>query len=89
MARISPALHPLSLRVKELMSQAAKELDVVALLRDAPEHGLRRGQVGTVVDDRGGSVLVEFADSDGQTFALAGFEKADLLVLSYEHVAAE
>ncbi|TAF87779.1 MAG: DUF4926 domain-containing protein [Oscillatoriales cyanobacterium] len=28
-----------------------KLLDVVALLEDLPEHGLYRGQVGTVVDE--------------------------------------
>ena len=27
-----------------------KLLDVVALIEDVPKHGLRRGEVGTVVD---------------------------------------
>ena len=38
-------------------------LDVVALLRDYPAHGLARGQVGTIVeklDDK--TSLVEFSD---------------------------
>lgn len=64
--------------------------DVVALLRDVPESGLIRGQVGTVVDDANGElVLVEFANSEGETFASPSLARRDLLVLSYESVAAE
>ncbi|MCC3411769.1 MULTISPECIES: DUF4926 domain-containing protein [unclassified Microcoleus] len=33
------------------MNFIIKLLDVVALLEDLPEHGLYRGQVGTVVDE--------------------------------------
>lgn len=32
------------------MSDEIKLLDVVALLEDAPSEGLRRGEVGTVVE---------------------------------------
>ena len=66
-----------------------KSLDTVALLRDLPGEGLQRGQVGAVVDDGGAeTVLVEFSDSEGRTFALLGAPRTDLLVLSYDHVAA-
>ena len=68
----------------------AKALDVVALLRDLPEAGLKRGQVGTVVDDSGGGlVVVEFADPDGVAYATPSVARKDLLVLSYEPAAAE
>lgn len=60
-------------------------LETVALLRDLPEHGLVRGQVGAVVDDAGGALLlVEFADSTGRAFATPALSPADLLVLAYE-----
>lgn len=60
-------------------------LDVVALLADAPSAGVKRGQVGTVVenlDDQ--TVLVEFSDDKGHAFALASCARKDLLVLQYE-----
>ena len=48
-----------------------KLLDDVALLEDLPEHGLQRGQVGTVVEELAPGVFeVEFSDSDGRTYAL-------------------
>lgn len=50
-------------------------LTPVALLTDMPEHGLTRGQIGTVVEllrrDSEEALLVEFSDSDGQTYATA------------------
>lgn len=56
--------------------------DTVALLRDLPEWGLVRGQVGAVVDVLGeDAVLVEFADPDGRAIALPGVQCADLLLL--------
>ncbi len=72
-----------------MADRAPALLDVVALLRDAPEAGLARGQVGTIVDQSAASVLVEFSDSDGETIAVAAFAPAELLVLNYDNVAAE
>jgi len=67
-----------------------KLLDVVALLRDLPGAGLSRGQVGTVVEEfDGATVLVEFADAEGRTFATPTIARKDLLTLSYEPVSAE
>ena len=44
--------------------------DVVALMEDRPEEGLRRGQIGTVIDVYEPGVFeVEFADTQGQTYA--------------------
>ncbi len=73
-----------------MTERAPKMLDVVALLRDVPEAHLRRGQVGTVVEETSGdTVLVEFADSEGRTLALPNLVRQDLLVLDYGSIAAE
>lgn len=65
-------------------------LDTVALLRDTPELGLAKGQVGTVVEELDEtSVVVEFADADGNAYALPALKRADLLRLAYEQQAAE
>ena len=64
--------------------------DTVALLRDAPELGLLKGQVGAVVlEHDAGAVEVEFVDSDGRTYAMGPFDRKDLLRLAYEQQAAE
>jgi hypothetical protein len=62
-------------------------LDVVALTEDIPDHGLRRGQVGTIVEDLGPDVFeVEFADNEGQTYATLALNAKQLLVLHYQSV---
>jgi hypothetical protein len=68
---------------------AINVLDVVALLVDMPEHGLVRGQVGTVVDRLGEGVFdVEFSDDEGRTYAELSIREASLLVLHHRPVAA-
>ena len=63
-------------------------LDVVALTQDLPEHGLVRGQVGTIVEDLGGDVVeVEFADTNGVPYAMLGVKQKDLMLLTHERVA--
>ena len=53
-----------------------KNLGVVALLADKPESGLKRGDVGTVVEvfenneHHPGGCIVEFVDESGQVLAL-------------------
>ena len=53
-----------------------KNLSVVALLVDKPEHALNRGDVGTVVEvfeskeNHPGGCIVEFVDEDGKVLAL-------------------
>lgn len=65
-----------------------KLLSMVALLRDLPEEGLRRGQVGTIVDlYSAGGAEVEFVDSMGRTYALFSARPEDLMVL--HHTSAE
>ena len=57
---------------------------VVALLRDVPEAGLVRGQVGTVVEPLAPGVgLVEFSDEEGVTYALPALHYDSLMVLHY------
>ena len=59
--------------------------DVVALLEDLPEHDLKRGQVGTVVEAwEPGVYEVEFADTDGVTYAMVAL-RADQLMTLYWH----
>ena len=61
---------------------ALKELDVVALLRDKPDLGLRRGWVGTLLLRQAPGVWeVEFSDNDGRTVATAALDESDLLAL--------
>lgn len=48
-----------------------KVLDVVALTQDMPQHGLKRGDVGTVVEVcPPDGVMVEFVTREGRTRAL-------------------
>ena len=51
-----------------------KPLDSVALTQDLPEHGLLRGQVGTIVETLGNAFEVEFASADGVPYAMLGIE---------------
>ena len=50
-------------------------LEMVALLADKPEHGLQRGDVGTVVEvfeanqHHPPGFIVEFVSEDGKTYA--------------------
>jgi hypothetical protein len=63
--------------------------DVVALLEDAPAHGLVRGQVGTVVERLSDDVLeVEFSDDEGRTYAEVALNQELLLVLHHRPVKA-
>ena len=65
-------------------------LDVVALAEDLPEQGLRRGQVGTVVELLAEDVFeVEFSDEQGRTYAMLPLCAEQLMVLYYQpaHVA--
>lgn len=54
-----------------------KELDVVALTCDLPEHGLVQGDVGTavLVHGNGTAFEVEFVGYDGHTVALLTLER--------------
>lgn len=61
-----------------------KILDVVALTEDIAEHGLSRGQVGTLVETLApGMFEVEFADLDGKTYASLAMPENRLMVLHH------
>jgi hypothetical protein len=48
-----------------------RELDTVVLTEDLPEHGLKRGDLGTVVlVHAAGGYEVEFVTLDGETLAV-------------------
>lgn len=67
------------------MNQEIRLLDVVALPTDIPDHGLLRGQVGTVVESLGPDMFeVEFVDNEGQTYATLPLKSSQLLVLHYQ-----
>jgi hypothetical protein len=60
---------------------------VVALLEDVPEHGLVRGQVGTVVESWASGVYeVEFSDEEGRAYAMAALRAEQLMRLHHEPV---
>jgi hypothetical protein len=60
------------------------ELDVVALKRDLPQHGLVTGDPGTVVHrfSNGAAFLVEFVRDDGSTVAVEELTADDVRQLS-------
>lgn len=62
-----------------------KLLDVVALTEDLSEHGLRRGQVGTIAEMLGpDAFMVEFADNNGRTYATLSLRAGQLMVLHHQ-----
>ena len=64
-----------------------KPFAVVALLEDKPERGLRRGQVGTVVEPLAPGVFeVEFSDNEGRTYASLALRSDQILVLHHDLV---
>lgn len=62
-----------------------KVLDVVALKEDLPEHGLRQGEVGTVVERwNDGAYEIEFSDDSGEAYAFAALPSNQLLKLHFQ-----
>ncbi len=67
------------------MNAPIRLLDVVALTADRPDHGLVRGQVGTVVERLAPDVYeIEFSDDQGKTYAQLALPADDLMVLRYQ-----
>jgi Domain of unknown function (DUF4926) len=61
-----------------------KVLDVVAVTEDIREHGLRRGEVGTVVERwKDGAFEVEFSDDSGEAYAFAALRADQLMKLHF------
>jgi hypothetical protein len=64
-----------------------KMFDTVALIEDIPEEGLRRGQVGAVVETYpDGEIEVEFVALDGRTYAMLALRPDQLMCLHHEPV---
>lgn len=54
-------------------------LEIVVLERDLPEHGLRRGDLGTVVEHYPpGGLEVEFVTTSGKTEAVVTLSQGDV-----------
>ena len=71
------------------MSSTIRLLDTVALTDDLIERGLRRGQVGTVVELFDEDVFeVEFSDNDGRAYALLTLRAEQLMVLQHQPIHA-
>lgn len=61
------------------MTPLFKDLDTVVLLRDLPEAGLRKGDLGAVVQVYGAeAVEVEFVTASGRTQALLTLPISDV-----------
>lgn len=64
-------------------------LDVVVLTRDIPAHGLRRGDLGAVVDVYGPeSIGVEFVAASGRTQALVILRPDDVRAVADDDLVA-
>ena len=61
-----------------------KVLDVVALVEDLNSEGLRRGEVGTVVEEwKDGVFEVEFSDNSGNAYAFAALRPEQMMKLHF------
>jgi hypothetical protein len=59
-------------------------LDVVALMENLDSEGLRRGEVGTVVEEwKDGVFEVEFSDNSGKAYAFAALRPDQLIKLHF------
>lgn len=62
-------------------------LDVVALTKALPAHGLRRGQVGTVVEILDSETFeIEFSDNRGRAYALLPLRASHLMALHHRRL---
>ena len=65
-----------------------RELDSVVLACDLAEHGLKRGDVGTVVlVHAGAGYEVEFMTLDGETLAVASLREEQLRPIGRREIA--
>ncbi len=65
------------------------ELESIVLVGDLPEHGLRVGDIGTVVHVHPGGVgyEVEFMTLDGQTVAVVSLAPSQVRRISKREIA--
>jgi hypothetical protein len=62
-----------------------KPFAVVALTQDLPPQELKRGQVGTILEEVGTTDVyeVEFSDTNGKTYATVALRGDQLMELHY------
>lgn len=61
-----------------------KLLDVVALMEDRPTEGLRRGEVGTVIEKWNDGVFeIEFSNDTEEAYAFAAIRAEKLMKLYF------
>ncbi|MES1254131.1 MAG: DUF4926 domain-containing protein [Acidobacteriota bacterium] len=66
-----------------------RPLDVVVLNTDLPSQGLKRGDLGTVVDVRSSDAIeVEFVTASGRTQALVTLKSGDIREVSNDDLVA-
>ena len=66
-----------------------KVLDTVVLVRDVPEHGLRAGDLGAVVEMHAADALdVEFVTASGDTTAVVALRATDVREIADTDVVA-
>lgn len=59
-------------------------LDVVALTEDLDSQGLKRGEVGTVVEQwKDGIFEVEFSDNSGKAYAFVALRPEQMMKLHF------
>ena len=66
-----------------------KLLDVVALTENLDSEGLRRGEVGTIVEQwKEGVFEVEFSDDSGRAYAMVALRPEQLMKLHFRKYEA-
>jgi hypothetical protein len=61
-----------------------KLLDVIALMEELDSEGLRRGEVGTIVEQwKDGVFEVEFSDDSGKAYALIALRPEQMMKLHF------
>lgn len=65
------------------------ELDDIVLERDLPGHGLKRGDIGTVVlvHEQGRGYDVEFTSLDGETVAVLTLSAREVRTVGHGEIA--
>lgn len=68
------------------MGKLMNLLDIIKLGEDLPEHGLQRGEEGTIVELLApGVFLVEFSDENGRTYAMPEVKASQIDEVVYHH----
>lgn len=75
--------------MKKMSNMKLSVLDIVVLERDIPEHGLRAGDVGAVVEIyEPDGIEVEFVKGSGETQALVTLRQKDVHPISDKEILA-